>query len=1021
MHRYLLPAIVLAALFASTVPAADEKNNTVYLDELNVALSTCGWQSTRKNRSVGGNRLTLGGKEYARGIGTHAPGEFRVKLDGTAVRLTALAGIDAESGNRGSAEFIVRAGKKVLWKSGVMRGGQKPRRVDVDLAGVTDLTLVVTVGGDNYAHDHTDWVDAKIEYAGKKPRAMKASGALDDFPDLAGVAALETGPEMVRKDCDKQYEATARLNPGSYRFPPEQVLNRHAMVLKEDSGPLAVGIRRCEALIEKLANAKDAPDLGAVQKKLAEITAADPASDEEKRSLYRKLRTITRRAVFANPLLDFDDILFIARGVLNDHQRRKSEYDGDHFCDQYYGHNGRTGGGLFILKDFKSATPGIVNVTKGLTVPSGTNAGKPLDEGTFAAPDLSWDGKTIVFAWSGGGRKKWQPENRFNLFTVNVDGTRLTRLTDGDDDDLDPCWMPGGRIVFMTTRRCGYGRCHGRPVPSFTMFSIKPDGSDMITIDYHETNEFHPSVDNRGRLVYTRWDYVDRDHSAAHHMWHCYPDGRDPRSYHANYALPLSTVKKQNYPRGLHLRPWAEFNCRAVPGIQNRFTATAGPHHGQAFGSLVLIDIGIPDDNRMSQVKRITPAVRFPEAETGTRHWKDMAYGTAWPFSEDFYLCNYKDGICVLDAMGNRELLCRSLIGLRLLDPIPLRARPKPPIIPTATFQGERLALEHPPATICVMNVYITDEYGKLPEKAKIKQLRVVQVLPKATPRANNPRIGFGNQSLARIPLGAVPVEEDGSVYFTAPVGRAIYFQLLDERGMAVQSMRSVTYVHPGEQMSCTGCHEDKWVSPKVTATPLALRRPPSALQPEVPNHVMFNFHKNVKPILDEKCASCHKTMKNAGPTDMAYKKLRKYLFYFGHGYRNYLHGGSRVKPGEFGARFSGMGRALLSDSHRKRMRDGKFTRQNRRTIALWLDLNSNELSAYFAVAAQKKGEVVWPKHDVDPDNYTGVERVGKKPPAAVTRKQNPLNTSAVGEKETRFSQIKEVEAGDFIQIADGD
>jgi hypothetical protein len=99
-----------------------------------------------------------------------------------------------------------------------------------------------------------------------------------------------------------------------------------------------------------------------------------------------------------------------------------------------------------------------------------------------------------------------------------VDGSNLVRLTDGNFDDFDPCWLPNGRIVFISTRRHGFGRCHGRPVPAYTMSSMKPDGSDLIPIDFHETNEWQPSVDNHGMIVYTRWDYVDRDHSAAHHM-----------------------------------------------------------------------------------------------------------------------------------------------------------------------------------------------------------------------------------------------------------------------------------------------------------------------------------------------------------------------------------------------------------------------------------------------------------------------------------------------------------------------
>jgi len=787
-------------------------------------------------------------------------------------------------------------------------------------------------------------------------------------------------PEVVQADWKIQYEQIKGQigGKGRHRFPAEQILNAQSTILDSDKTPLDVALRRTEALLKKLKGLPKAPDLRAAEAKLKEVKAARSKSGADDVALYMDLRAAARKAIYSNPLLNFDDILFVSRGVLNDASRRKSEYDGDHFCDQYYGHNGRTGGGLYILKDFKSDAPKLVNVVAGLKVPSGTNKGKMMSEGTFISPDLSFDGKTILFAWSCGGKKKWSHETRFSIFKVGADGKGLTRLTDSTFDDFDPFWLPNGRIVFMSTRRHGYGRCHGRPVPAFTMFSMKPDGSDMYSIDFHETNEFHPSVDNRGMIVYTRWDYVDRDHSAAHHMWHCYPDGRDPRSFHANYALPFSTVEPAPRPRGINMRPWAEFNCRSVPG-SNKYIATAGPHHGQAFGSLILIDISIPDDNKMSQVKRITPDTKFPESETGTRRWSDMAYGTSWPLSESFYLCNYKDSACVLDEMGNREIICKTTNGLRILDPIPLPARPKPPIIATQTYQGERLKADSPIATISVMNVYITDEYGKIPEGVKVKQMRIVQVIPKATPRANNPRIGRGDQSLGRIPLGVVPVESDGSVFCKAPVGKAIYLQLLDENGMAVQSMRSVTYVHPGERLSCVGCHEDKWGAPPAISRPRALRRAPSELKPEVKRHVMFSFHRNVRPVFDAKCVKCHQAKEKAGPKKMAYNDLQKHIFYFGHGYHRQMSGGSRTKPGKFGAMFSKMGKALMNPGHKKAMKEGKFTAEDRRSIFMWLDMNSNEYTAYFDVAAQKAGKIVWPKFDVDPKNITGVETRGTK------------------------------------------
>ncbi len=125
-----------------------------------------------------------------------------------------------------------------------------------------------------------------------------------------------------------------------------------------------------------------------------------------------------------------------------------------------------------------------------------------------------------------------------------------------------------------------------------------------------------------------------------------------------------------------------ETSARAVPG-SNRFVATAAAHHGHAFGSLVLIDYRVEDDGGTSQIERLTPDVPFPESEGGkSRIRQRMAYGTAWPLSEDDYLCVYdadaaNRGVYWIDRFGNRELLYRDP-AISCLSPIPLRSRPRP-------------------------------------------------------------------------------------------------------------------------------------------------------------------------------------------------------------------------------------------------------------------------------------------------------------------------------------------------------
>jgi hypothetical protein len=303
-----------------------------------------------------------------------------------------------------------------------------------------------------------------------------------------------------------------------------------------------------------------------------------------------------------------------------------------------------------------------------------------------------------------------------------------------------------------------------------------------------------------------------------------------------------------------------------------------------------------------------------------------------------------------------------------------------------ATWQGQRDKLpDHRRAVLAVVNVYDTDDVGRLPPDIKVKWMRIVQVIPQLFDLefsiASVSQIGFATDSPGRMDLGIVPVEPDGSVYCEAPVGKPIYFQLLDEKGMAVHSMRSATYVHPGERMVCQGCHEDKWRSqPAISSVPLALRREPSKIVPEVSSGALpFNFIELVKrPVFDPKCVECHAKHPNA--PDMSYRSLARFdrAFSYPSEYASlYLLGvgGSRTTPGRFGARASGILKSLTTKDYHK---DVQLTPDQWRRLTLWLDLNSNEIgwigNDRSQIAMQKQGVAIWPPIDMDPANPTGVE-----------------------------------------------
>lgn len=795
------------------------------------------------------------------------------------------------------------------------------------------------------------------------------------------------------------------------------IMDKNARIVSSDRDVLDVQLRRLQALLNTLGNMPGSPclqdeqdELNSLKLKNASLglATANVASDRVK--LFMVSRALARRVALQNPLLNFDAIIFNTF----EHQIEKNNMMNH---DQDVGYSARPGGGIGIINGFKTNNPTGRNVMKGVTIQNGPYQGLDIGtaKGSFNSFDLSFDGKRIVFAWSRRGKNPWDTwtpfasefwveDNTFHLFSYTVGSPECRQLTFGNRSDHSPCWLPNGRIVFMSERRNTTARCAGsRHQPTATLYSIKADGDDLVRLSWHDTEEWDPSVNNDGMIVYTRWDYLDRDFHIAHHLWTCYPDGRDPRAPHGNYPLPHTTLEGDYWQDGRAWRPWGEYNIRAIPHSGKYIAIAGGHHHTGVYGAPIVLNVGISDDNETSQVKRVTPGngwineacpanvkggkTLLPSRNESDNRDGDARYGYPWPLSEDFYLVTEGSGkynrLFLLDKFGNREVIYSgftipNVSGLRIVSPMPFRARKKPPVIPTATWQGERGTPEVRRARISVMNVYESD--FEWPENTKITSLRIIQHVPKpwSSPVSNKPSMGYSQSPTGRVILGTVPVEEDGSAYFEAPIERLIYFQALAEDGMAVQSMRSGTYVHPGEHLSCVGCHEDKWTVPKVPVQPLAMQRPPSKIEPEVGGVEPVNFHRLVRPIFDNHCKSCHQD-ENQKP-DFSYHSLEPYAFYFhadgGSNHMSWLHGGSRTIAGKFGARWSRLYKGgYLSKSHY----DVNLTKVELRRITLWMDSNSLEMPTFSLDSnvqeRARRGELVWPKLDVDPKNPQGIGR----------------------------------------------
>lgn len=563
-----------------------------------------------------------------------------------------------------------------------------------------------------------------------------------------------------------------------------------------------------------------------------------------------------RKKALTNPLLDFDDILFTKRvpGSFN------------HMSDQYYGWWSRPGGGIFILRNFKSAEPEEVCLT-----------GSFKEPGSFLRPMLSWDAKKVLFAWCrhypalAAQRDKMNkdnvPEDAFyHLFEMNIDGSGLRRITHGKYDDFDGRYLPDGRIVFMSTRRGtavqagktsaastlgqpalpdSYVRCGGdasRPVAVYTLHTMNADGSDIIAISPFEMFEWEPSIANDGTILYSRWDYIDRDNMPYMSLWSTHPDGSNTRLVFGNYTR----------------NPHCVFEPRGIPG-SSKIIFTASGHHAQTMGSLVLLDPSTGTEGT-APMTRLTPGVEFPEIEG----WPEEFYANPWPLSETTHLVSWgreagisqgKErpangmGIYLFDTKAGRELLWRDP-EISCMYPIPVKARPVPPVLPPrAKWDGPQAG-----------SFVISDVCRGLKsvKQGDIKSLRIIAVPPKTHPVMNHPSLGVTRDDPGKCVLGTVPVEADGSAHFVAPSGVIVFFQALDSNGRAVQTMRSVTYVQPGETRGCIGCHESRDSAPPSNAPSIAARREPSKITPGPVGSWPFRYDQLVQPVLDRSCVRCH-------------------------------------------------------------------------------------------------------------------------------------------------------------------
>ncbi len=510
---------------------------------------------------------------------------------------------------------------------------------------------------------------------------------------------------------------------------------------------------------------------------------------------------------------------------------KRLNYLGIHIYDTYY--KWRPGGGIYILEN--PADPPAQHRIRPLidaTTP------ETLGEGVYSDPDLSWDATRVVFCFKG------EKSGNTSIYEIGIDGTALRRLSDpspcaaaykggkSGQHDVTPAYLPDGRFVLTSTRPSGLVPCANSGVS--IMHVMNGDGTDLHPISVNTVDEFDPCVLPDGRLLFGRWEYVDKNALTQQSLWTVFPDGTNETALYANNMA----------------QPEALLDARPVPGHPHLIAAALTRHNAPPRGSIAMVDTRVGKND--------------VAAITNFERPNDPAYDRGescepWPLSPDLVLCSARmpgskrNSILLMGRDGHRvdvvsdpKLDCHS--------PIPIQPRACPPVATDSVDRAARVGA-----------FFVQDIHEGLDgvPPGTVKWLRVVE----ETSRVSATPGGAFNQTFlvsgilafsVKNFLGIVPVAPDGSAYFEAPSGRALYFQALDAEGRLVRSMRTFVQAAPGAVRSCIGCHERKFASPgaRNTRRPVAVR--PRKLAPESWGSGYVDYPSMVQPVFDRHCVRCH-------------------------------------------------------------------------------------------------------------------------------------------------------------------
>ncbi len=545
--------------------------------------------------------------------------------------------------------------------------------------------------------------------------------------------------------------------------------------------------------------------------------------------------------------------------------------------------------------------------------------------GTIRDPHVHYDGGKILFSYRKAG------SIYFHLYEIQADGSDLRQITDGAFDDIEPIYLPDGGIMFCSSRCNRWVNCWHTQVA--VLYRCDADGGNMRSLSANVEQDNTPWMLPDGRVLYTRWEYVDRSRVKYHHLWSMNPDGTGQMVYYGN--MHPGTVM---------------IDAKPISGTEE-IVSVFSPGHGKKehAGAITVVN-----------PKRGPDDLPFARKLSKKEDFRDP-----YPLSRDYILAAENRNIVLMNGQ-NRTRTIHSLgnehADYWLHEPRPLRPRKREPAIPSRMSPNLR--------TGCLILADVT--HGRNMDGVKpgqITKLLILETLPKPINHSGTmePISLGGTFTLPRI-LGTVPVEPDGSAYMELPALRSLFFVALDENDMSVKRMQSFLTIMPGEVSSCAGCHENRTniAHDKANPTLMAMRRPPSRIKPIAGIPDVFDFPRDIQPVLDRHCTSCHDYDTREGGLVLTGDRSPTYS----HSYVTLLGGyvshgqdaGSNLPPRQIGTSASRLMK-LIDGSHYQ----AKLTPHEIDHIRYWIESGAPYAGTYAALGTgmiqiQKRNEDMFVK-----------------------------------------------------------